>query len=699
MVVPSLLLNARLSRWLSADVASTPQVVPPTDATGLTRVNILAYTGGLLNLEELPLPVVFDLSSTVAAASVVMLYGHDRDIPIGHFDSVKISKTEIVVSGPISIDNEKSQEVKSAAKNGYPWQASVGLESDNTQYVAAGETVTVNGQSFTGPMYVARENTLREVSILSIGADPNTRVSFSAKLGATMTFEEWVISLGFDPAALTATQKSSLEGIYNTMMAAGASDTAKTEAAAKARTVMTAAAPVTHPTLPIPPPVVPPTNLPAVDPILDIRRRTADEHRRIQQIQAHAAIYGNPVENGVAISVTAIEAGWTVEQAELRMLRASRPNNIHHGAARTDGVTPWQTLHAALAQTTRRANLDRSFTPQVLDAAHREYRGRLSLQQLLYEAARINGYTGSVNVRANLRRVLQAAFSTMELVDIFTTSVNVKLLEGYNQVDQTWRTISAIGTANDFKEFSSFRISGSMNFEKLPPDGMIPHGRLSENDFGNKVDTYAKMYAITRQDIYNDDMGALDSIPRLLGRGGALGLVRAFWVEFMNNSTFFASGNGNVSTGALGLAGLAAAEAVFRGLKGEDGNYIMGTPKYLLVPTVLMPTAEQLYVSTNLTGGSAAVLESNNLAGKYQPLTSPYLSDTTITGNSTTAYYLLADPSDVPVIEVAFLDGQQTPIVETADVDFNQLGIQMRGYWDWGVRKQDPKGGVRSTGV
>src|SRR6185369_2382845 len=108
-------------------------------------------------------------------------------------------------------------------------------------------------------------------------------------------------------------------------------------------------------------------------------------------------------------------------------------------------------------------------------------------------------------------------------------------------------------------------------------------------------------------------------------------------------------------------------------------------PVYVLVPTELEPTANSLYKDQNLIGGPTTPVPSGNqYQGKYEPIVSPYLSDSTITGNSTTAYYLLADPNDVPTIEVAFLDGVETPTVETADVDFEQLGIQTRGYWDWG---------------
>ncbi|HPD31737.1 MAG TPA: hypothetical protein PLL20_17230, partial [Phycisphaerae bacterium] len=69
-----------------------------------------------------------------------------------------------------------------------------------------------------------------------------------------------------------------------------------------------------------------------------------------------------------------------------------------------------------------------------------------------------------------------------------------------------------------------------------------------------------------------------------------------------------------------------------------------------------------------------------------------------ISGTSAKAWYLLADPDDLPVIEVAFLNGQQTPTVERADADFNVLGIQFRGYFDFGVALQDYRAGVKMKG-
>ena len=77
----------------------------------------------------------------------------------------------------------------------------------------------------------------------------------------------------------------------------------------------------------------------------------------------------------------------------------------------------------------------------------------------------------------------------------------------------------------------------------------------------------------------------------------------------------------------------------------------------------------------------------------------PYLSNSSYTGHSATAWYLCADPESVPVIEVVFLNGVEQPTVESAEADFSTLGILFRGYFDFGVAKQDHRGGVKSAGA
>jgi len=97
--------------------------------------------------------------------------------------------------------------------------------------------------------------------------------------------------------------------------------------------------------------------------------------------------------------------------------------------------------------------------------------------------------------------------------------------------------------------------------------------------------------------------------------------------------------------------------------------------------------------ATSVTRGDA-----NPYAGRFRVESSPYMSNSSYTGYSAAAWYMLADPNEMPVIEIAALFGRVEPVVETADADFNVLGVQMRGYSDVGVELQEYRGGVRADG-
>ena len=64
---------------------------------------------------------------------------------------------------------------------------------------------------------------------------------------------------------------------------------------------------------------------------------------------------------------------------------------------------------------------------------------------------------------------------------------------------------------------------------------------------------------------------------------------------------------------------------------------------------------------------------------------------------NSTAYWLFN--TAFPLVDVAFLGGRQEPVIETANADFNQLGIQMRCYFDYGASKGETKAALYSTGA
>ena len=120
----------------------------------------------------------------------------------------------------------------------------------------------------------------------------------------------------------------------------------------------------------------------------------------------------------------------------------------------------------------------------------------------------------------------------------------------------------------------------------------------------------------------------------------------------------------------------------------------------LLVPTALSAVGTQLFKSMELrnTTASTKYPVNNPHQGKFRVEVSRYLSNSQYTGNSAKAWYLLADPNDLPVNEVAFLNGQESPTIETADADFHVLGIQLRGFHDFGSALIESRAGIKSAG-
>ena len=75
---------------------------------------------------------------------------------------------------------------------------------------------------------------------------------------------------------------------------------------------------------------------------------------------------------------------------------------------------------------------------------------------------------------------------------------------------------------------------------------------------------------------------------------------------------------------------------------------------------------------------------------KYAPVTSPYLDD-----NSTSVWYMLADPMDTASFGRAFLNGMETPTVEKVPLSGEYLGQLFRAYFDFGFCQIDPQGSVK----
>jgi phage major head subunit gpT-like protein len=357
---------------------------------------------------------------------------------------------------------------------------------------------------------------------------------------------------------------------------------------------------------------------------------------------------------------------------------------------------------------------EKMFDDQTLQAAHDQFPRGIGLGQLLLLGAEANGYRGNHSTEVTIeaqraafgmvgpQQIQGTAFSTVSIPDVLAATANKFLHEGWMAVDMTPMAISSIRNVRNFQQTTTVSLTGHLQFEELGASGEIKHGEVADLTYTNQADTYAKMLAVTRKDLINDDLGALTAVPRRLGRGGALKLNDIFWTVFLNNSTFFTAGRANVNTAVadITVGGLEATETIFMDQTDPDGKPLGVLPSIILVPTAIKAATLALMQSERLIDGTATAVrgDANVYRGRWRVESSPYMSNSSYTGYSAAAWYLLADPGVMPVIEIAALNGNVMPVVETADADFNVLGIQMRGYSDVGVALQEYRGGVRADG-
>lgn len=504
-----------------------------------------------------------------------------------------------------------------------------------------------------------------------------------------------------------------------------------------------------------------------------LRNRRLAEAREEDRIDAIRAICkDNP---GLKIKVKgkevnlqthAIRAGWSKEKVELMFLRQAR------SAVEADGSNPgnpitWYSpgrpllneavIEAAVLEAGNCQLYDPAFlnkpdrqpvpfrlqreikaemsryTDQVQQSAHDLWKGRIGFQQVLTAGARMNGWNGPDHLGsddgliesclrgANWRRspmTIQAAdgASYNSLANVLANVLNKFLLEGYLFAETAWMDVAATRPVKDFKPTKTIALWGDFEFKEVGPDGELKHAQINDQAFANQVDTYGRLILYPRKTIINDDLSALTTTPKLMGRGSGLAINKLFWTNFMDTTGLADDGvafwsashtNKNYIDGAtttLTSEGLRQGKLAFDQQVDPNGDPLGIDAAILLVPPDLWITGRELVdpAALGLVYGGATASKQPNVniwKGIYRLVMSRYLSNTAYSGYSAVAWYLLAAPGECPVIEAAFLNGQQTPTVQTAQADFNQLGIQIRGFHDFGVTRQNFRGGLKSKGA
>lgn len=626
-------------------IEATANIEAAKDDTALPTVSIMAYSGKPIRVKGHEHPVVIDLDGVDGLGrSMPLLMSHDAERIVGHGTAQRDGDT-ITIGGVVAGDGVDSKQILTLAKSGFPWRASVGAEVKRLEKIGKNQRASVNNTEYAGPMVIARETYLYETSFTAVPADKNT----SAVVAATYKDDQMELELD---------NTSKLEAVLNRV---NEKDTRVTE------------------------------------------------YRKILATAMDRASMDADVANEIIEAAVADDL--SVSDFALKVLRLGRHSGPTRAPANGGSDNP-DIIAAALARSAGDGLAD-AFKPEVLEASERQYKHGLTLVELLQMSAKRNGFRDISHrdpgalLKAAFAPIQAAGASTYDLGGVLNNVANKSIVQGFNSVDQEWRKVAAVASVNDLKEHTSYALTGDFKYKKVGNGGELTHATMGEQSYSNQAETYGRMFAVTRTDILNDSLSVFARVRNMLGRGAALSFNEVFWTEFLDSvTTFYTTGRNNYFEGAnsaLDIDSLTTAEQMFSDQTDPDGYPLGVMGKVLVVPTALKVAAMKLISDTEIRidGSSAKTTytTSNPHAGKYSLCSTSYLNNAQIPNGSATHWFLQADPMDLPLIEVVFLYGQQMPTIQSADANFSTLGIEMRGFHDFGCNKQEYRAGVRSKGA
>jgi hypothetical protein len=230
----------------------------------------------------------------------------------------------------------------------------------------------------------------------------------------------------------------------------------------------------------------------------------------------------------------------------------------------------------------------------------------------------------------------------------------------------------------------------------MTESGELKHGSFEERKETYEVKTFGKMFALSREAITNDDLGAFAQAATIMGRAAAETEAQLFAAlinsnpDMADSEPVFHSSHGNLAAAgaAPSVTTLDEGRLAMRSQLDYDGETpLAAAPTYILASPKRETAIEQLLVATiNPTQAT----ETNPFHGKLTPLIDPRLD--------ADPWYLFADPGLVPVLEHAYLHGKSGPSVEMQP-GWNTLGQEFRVYMDFGAGVVDPRGAFKNPGA
>lgn len=657
------------------------------------RFSMLAHTGQIIDLGWYRFVVV--LSGVTCKSKFPALREHRPDRICGTCTGWAITSAGLAIEGTMSQATDDAAEVLALAREGYPWQCSIGVRPIEVLELKGGQTRQVNGREVAGPLDIWMRSSVEEVSFVSLGADNETSATVLAKPqpkedAMNAKLKALLVKLGL---AATATDEDAQTFF---------------DALDEAHRQQLSAEVATQTNAEIPPTVtlagtggaagVPLQSVTAAD----LSRAIAEERQRSADIQQLCARHGltDMAADLVARGVSLADA-----RGQILDKLAERPGNAPVG--RVDmGLAEGDKFRALAAEGIALANGWRTEKPQ---EGSREFRGLglADMARLSLERAGINVFGKSRSDLATLMFSPQFRLSASisDFSAVYMDVANKILLQSYTEAGRTYDAWTSRVSARDFREMYGVSLSEAPNLQKVQENGEYPTVSLTDHKESYRIYKYGEIIGISYEMIVNDDLRAFTRIPSLLGAATSrtysdivYGLLLSNTVRMSDGKPLFDESHHNLAPAStIDNRGMDKTRRIMRAQRGMKGAVLNLTPSFLLVPPILENTAYVLLKSAALPqDGMSSAVYNPWTDSRITPIVEQRLEP--LADSAPVPWYLVASPNQVGTIEVAYLDGQDAPTISQVEW-FASDTFQYKARACMGAGIMDYRGLVKNPGV
>jgi len=286
--------------------------------------------------------------------------------------------------------------------------------------------------------------------------------------------------------------------------------------------------------------------------------------------------------------------------------------------------------------------------------------------------------------RLGVRRSAEAYHTTGSFQNLLFDATNKTLRAAYDEAPYTWSLWARqAASVEDFKDIVRTQIGESPNLEIVPELSPYPEGRVTDSKRSYHVEKYGKKFSVSWETVINDNLDALARIPAMHGNAARRTQEKIVYDALLSNPTmpdgfslFSAShpSGTNITATSPAAPSVTTLNEVFELMgkqKGLSSDVVLDlTPRTLLVPlrysgTALELVNSQSYAASNNNSGVVNIYGVNGVR-PLQVVTTALLDN-----NNATNWYAIADSAQVDTVEITFLQGEESPVLESEWVKDN----------------------------